>query len=294
MVRVVGDVAFDLGDVVLRAKSDGPTDGPLALCLHGFPDTPHTFRLLTPHLVAQGYRVVAPFTRGYAPSSTSKTDNYQLAALTHDAQLLHDRLGADERAVLIGHDWGASVGYVAAGVEPSRWSKVVTMAVPPLLTFVEALGTYDQLKMSWYMFFFQSPLAEGAVASDDYEFLRRLRTTWSPALDVDADHHHVVDALGESSHLSAALGYYRAMFSGASPVDAELQAIAASAMAPPRVPVLYLHGAKDGAIAPMDDARVRAALGERSRYELVADAGHFLHLEQPELVHQLIDEFLAN
>lgn len=293
-MKDVGDVELELGDVTLHAMSDGPTDGPLALCLHGFPDTPHTFRLLAPHLVAQGYHVVAPFTRGYAPSSTSKTGNYQLSALTHDAQLLHDRLGGDERAILIGHDWGASVGYVAAGVEPPRWSKVVTMAVPPLLTFVEALGTYDQLVMSWYMFFFQSPLAEGAVEKDHHEFLLRLRKTWSPALDVGVDHQHVVNALADASHLGAALGYYRAMFSGAPPIDAAHQALADGAMAPPRVPLLYLHGTDDGAIAPIDESRVRAALGAQSRYELITGAGHFLHLEQPELVHQLIDDFLAS
>ena len=53
----------------IAALVSGPETGPLALCLHGFPDSPHTWRHLTPRLVDAGYRVVAPFMRGYAPSA---------------------------------------------------------------------------------------------------------------------------------------------------------------------------------------------------------------------------------
>jgi len=70
--------------------------GPLALCLHGFPDSPHTWRHLLPSLAAAGYRAVAPFTRGYAPTSVPASGVYQTAALARDANALHDALGGDE------------------------------------------------------------------------------------------------------------------------------------------------------------------------------------------------------
>src|SRR5437660_10618025 len=86
-------------------------DGPLALCLHGFPDTAWGWRYLLPELAAAGYRAVAPFLRGYAPTSVPADGRYQVGALASDAIALHDALGGDERAVLIGHDWGAMTPY---------------------------------------------------------------------------------------------------------------------------------------------------------------------------------------
>src|SRR4051812_50219090 len=85
----------------------GDPNGPLALCLHGFPDTPWTWRELGPHLAERGWRVVAPFTRGYAPTELAPDDDYSAAALAQDAIALHAALKGDDRAALIGHDWGA-------------------------------------------------------------------------------------------------------------------------------------------------------------------------------------------
>jgi hypothetical protein len=76
--------------------------GPLALCLHGFPDSAHTWRHLLPALADAGFRAVAPFTRGYAPTSVAPDGLYQTGALSDDANVLHDVLGADENAVIIG------------------------------------------------------------------------------------------------------------------------------------------------------------------------------------------------
>ena len=94
--------------------------GPLALCLHGFPDTAHSWRYLLPELANAGFRAVAPFMRGYAPTSLAPNGAYQTAALATDAKALHEALGGDSRAVIIGHDWGAPATYGAAILEPSR------------------------------------------------------------------------------------------------------------------------------------------------------------------------------
>src|ERR1700679_3169255 len=86
---------------------DGPEDGPLALCLHGFPDTAHTWRHLLPRLADAGFHAVAPFLRGYAPSSVPTAGAFDTGTLAVDACELHGALGGDEDAVIIGHDWGA-------------------------------------------------------------------------------------------------------------------------------------------------------------------------------------------
>ncbi len=250
----------ELEDVTLRAFVSGPPEGPLALCLHGFPDTPHTYRFLAPYLVERGFRVVAPFSRGYAPSSLPRSESYHIADLAHDAIGLYDHFGGDERAIIIGHDWGASAAYVATNAEPARWRRAVTMSVPPLLLFAEALSNFDQLRMSWYMFYFQQSFANKEVERDDLDFLRRLWTDWSPGYQPDDDLDYVRSALGHRENLTAALGYYRAMFSSAPLSSPAVQALANAAFSAPSIPTLYLHGEHDGCIAPsLSRTRTRVA-----------------------------------
>src|SRR2546423_8762255 len=107
-------------------------DGPLALCLHGFPDSAWTWRHLLPALADAGYHAVAPWLRGYAPTAVPADGRYQSGALVADAVALHDAFGGDGDAVLVGHDWGAIAAYGAAAVAPDRWRRVVTGPVPAL------------------------------------------------------------------------------------------------------------------------------------------------------------------
>lgn len=266
----------------------------MALCLHGFPDTAHTWRHLLPALAAAGFHAVAPFNRGYAPSPVAPDGFHQSGALAADANALHEALGADADAVIIGHDWGAAAAYGAAGSEPERWRTVVTMAVPPTNAMLAAFLGYDQLKLSWYMHLFQSPLAEMLVGADDLAFVERLWTDWSPGYDNTQDLVAVKEALRSPEHLTAALGIYRAALGNAplSPSFASEQA--ACAEAPPQ-PTLYLHGDDDGCIS-VDTARAAAGAFDRagSRFEVLADLGHFLHLEAPVAVNELIVEFLTS
>ena len=111
--------------------SDGPESGPLALCLHGFPDSAWTWDRLLPALADAGYHAVAPFLRGYAPTDIPSDGLYQSGAIASDANALHAALGGDGDAVLIGHDWGALASYGAARSAPQRWRRLVTAAVPP-------------------------------------------------------------------------------------------------------------------------------------------------------------------
>ena len=86
--------------------------GPLVLMLHGFPDTAHTWDELRPRVAAQGYRVVAPFMRGYHPSGIPGRDADQ-ETLARDPLALIEALGASD-AIIVGHDWGAAAAYGAA------------------------------------------------------------------------------------------------------------------------------------------------------------------------------------
>ena len=153
-----------VADMTFTALAWGPVDGPLALCLHGYPDTARTWRHLGPELAAQGWRVVAPYTRGYAPTELAPDRGYGVGALARDALALRGALAGDEPAALIGHDWGAVTAYLAGSYAPGAFRKIVTMAVAPGPVLLAPLGSprrliaelpliLRQLGMSWYMFF---------------------------------------------------------------------------------------------------------------------------------------------
>ena len=269
-------------------------DGPLALCLHGFPDSPHTWRHLMPALAAGGYRAVAPYMRGYAPTSVASSGVYQTAALSRDANALHEALGGDRRAVIIGHDWGAPSVCGAAIDAPDRWSKVVSMAVPPGPALGAAfLSNLAQIQRSWYMFFFQHGLSNHVVAAADLAFIDMLWAQWSPGFDARDDLQHVKASLRNPENLQAALGYYRATL-GEGKRDPELAALQQRMGGEyPSQPLLYLHGENDGCIGREVAEAARAMSPANVSYAFVADAGHFMQLEQPERVNELIVNFVA-
>jgi len=267
--------------------------GPLALCLHGFPDSAWGWRHLLPVLAEAGYHAVAPFQRGYAPTEVPADGRYQTAALALDACALHEALGGDADAVLIGHDWGAMATYAAAAWQPDLWRRVVTAAVPPANSVASGFLTYDQLRRSWYMFFFQSPLADMVVPMDDLAFLDRLWADWSPGYDAAEDLAHVKDCLRDPANLAAALGYYRATL-GNGYQDPALADLQAAGSLPTPQPTLYLHGMTDGCMAAdVADGAEAFLPAEGSRVEFVSGAGHFLHLERPDEVNRLIVDFLG-
>jgi pimeloyl-ACP methyl ester carboxylesterase len=272
--------------------SDGPEDGPLALCLHGFPDSAHTWRYLLPELAAAGFRAVAPNLRGYAPTSVPTDGRYQVGALVQDANALHEALGGGDDAVLIGHDWGALATYGAVAHQPERWRRAVTAAVPPTASIGMSLLTYAQLQKSWYMFFFLSPLAEAAVPLDDYAFLGGLWRDWSPGYDGAWDVARVKESIGDPERIVAAISYYRAMWDQTLQVP-ELADEQAAALLPTPRPTLYLHGRDDQCMLLSSIGSPLDFLAEGSQVEVIDDAGHFLHVERPDVVNRAILDFVT-
>jgi pimeloyl-ACP methyl ester carboxylesterase len=280
----------------LAADPEGETvaDAPLAVCLHGFPDSARTWRYLLPELAAAGYRAVAPWLRGYAPTAVPADGRYQNGAIAVDANELHAALGGGPDSVLIGHDWGARAATGAAVLGPDRWRRLVTLAVPPMGAVGEGFFSYRQLRRSWYMFFFQHPLSDLVVPMDDLSFIDRLWEDWSPGYTDSADDREwVKESLRDPANLTAALGYYRATLQPELQVP-ELAEAEAACSGIPTQPHLYLHGIDDGCMGVDIAEKAENFLPvEGSRVELVPGTGHFLHLEAPEAVNRMIVDFLA-
>lgn len=272
----------------------GPTDGPLALCLHGFPDHALTYDGLLEDLADAGFRAVAPWMRGYAPTEVPEGGSYQTAALATDAIAIADALEPGGDAVIVGHDWGASAAYIAATHAPERFRKLVGMAVPPTQALASTfLFDPQQLKRSWYIFLFQMPIAEMAVEANDFALIDVLWRDWSPGF---APPQGFVRALKQTlaapGSLEAALGYYRAMFDP-SRHDPSLSEVQAKGDERVPVPALYLHGADDGCLGAGLVGDLDPYFASGVDVEIVDGAGHFLHLERPDVVGERIVSFLS-
>lgn len=270
----------------------GPRDGPLALCLHGFPDHAPTWRHLLPALADAGYRAVAPWLRGYAPTEVPPDRATSPATLTADVNALHRALDADGRAVLVGHDWGAVLAARAARAAGDRWRRLVTMAVPPELVFVHRTPDAAQAWRLWYVLLAQLPGAERAFLRDDLALVEQLWRTWSPGHEPDPqDLRRIKATLSDPGVLRAALSYYRGL---AGEALASRRRGGLRVPLPPRQPHLVLHGADDGCI-DAEFARASAQLlpHPASRVEVLAGVGHFLHLEAPERVAGLVTDHLG-
>jgi pimeloyl-ACP methyl ester carboxylesterase len=286
------ETRIDLPAVSLSALTWGPESGSLAVLLHGFPDTAHTWRHLGPELAQAGWRVVAPFTRGYAPSGVPTDGSGHIAALMADAAGIHQAMGGGPDAVLIGHDWGAVTANALAAHGDSPFSRVVSMSVPPFpavrsIRLLQVLPR--QLRNSWYIGF---NLLPRLPERNTDRLVRKLWRDWSPGYDASADLRHVAAALPDRAHRKAAFGYYRAL-AGPFPPPREYRAWKGAEMRSPVVPTLYLHGADDGCLDPRLTERVAARLPAGSEVHLIPGAGHFVQLEQPDEVARLVLKFLA-
>lgn len=285
--------------VQLRALVWGPDDGPVAVCLHGFPDTAYGWRKVAPALAEAGWKVVAPFMRGYGPSSIPADGSYHVGALMDDALRLLQAVGPTGRDVIIGHDWGAMAASGVAALPDNPFKKAVIMSVPPLASF-QPLGRVPdagkllaqlprQALRSWYMMYFQLPWLPQRSAS---WVVPRLWKTWSPGYDAAEDLRHVDAAIGAPDRWRAALGYYRATIRMSKP-PAQYAELHKHWLLPPVLPSLYLHGTDDGCAAPDYIRWVREVLPAGSAAHVVESGGHFLQLDQPDVTAARILDFVG-
>jgi pimeloyl-ACP methyl ester carboxylesterase len=260
----------------------GDRDDPLALLVHGYPDTAWTWRHLGPYLAERGWRAVAPFTRGYAPSDLAPDDRYRVSDQAGDLLALHEALEGDERAALVGHDWGAVATWQVSSSDPGRFASLVAMSVPPPGAIVEPLRSARtmrlaarQLRMSWYFLLNQLPESERTLD----RVIPKLWRDWSPGYDAHEDLQHVFESLSGPGRRRAALRYYR---------NTLQRGIGELLQMTPKAPVFYLHGADDGCAQPALGEMYRDRLPPGSGFEKVPGVGHFLQLEDPDRVNRLI------
>lgn len=260
------------------AMATGPEKGPLALFLHGFPDVPSTWEPVMERFAKTGYRCVAPWMRGYAPSTLEGP--FDLERLGRDVLAIAHELAPRRRVFLVGHDWGAAATWWAmmrAG--HAKFAAATTIAVPHPRLFARALRSPMQLMRSRYMAFFQ--VAGVAERSLDREYIEELWRRWSPGWEPDSAHLDEVErTLRESVY--APLGYYRAMLR---PRRLVWLRFVDSERAMVHTPTLHLHGLDDGCIgADLARGQERFFDDVPHRLELLHGAGHFAHLERPDAV----------
>lgn len=255
----------------------GEASRPLVLMFHGFPDTPWTWDFAGPRLAELGYRVVAPWMRGYAPTSLPPRDTTS-KDLGEDVVGLIGALGA-ERAIIIGHDWGAEAVTAAVGLAPERIEKLVGVGVPHRTQLPKRPG------LAWAARHFVGltlPGALGRFCANDFAMVDVYCRRWSPTWKLTAeDTRHVKESFATPGSANAALGYYR----GAS--------VMTPAFMKPRiaVPTLMICGLQDPAVTPADFERARRQF--TGRYEVAAiDGGHFCHRESPEAFVAAVAKFL--
>ena len=246
-----------------------------------------------PALAAAGYHVVAPFMRGYSPTEAAADGRYDSAVLSEDALALVTALGYKD-AIIFGHDWGAVAAYGAAASAPDRVIKLVTAAVPYGNKFFEALIiNYAQQRRSWYMFFFQTAIADAAVAFNDFAFLEKLWADWSPGWKwAPEDMEALKKSFRAKGTLEAALGYYRATLGAAFKMPVDPKQMAAMASPPINVPAMMIHGRDDGCIGAETLDGMEKLFPKGLKIEIVAGAGHFVHQERPEIVNEMVMKFL--
>ena len=286
----VEHLSFQHGPLVFAAKAMG--EGPVVICLHGFPDNAGSFRHQLPALAEAGFRAISVTLRGYECASIPENGDYSVEAIASDIYAVIDQL--DQGPVhLVGHDWGAAIAYNAAAAAPHHFKSLTTMAVPHAGRFArDGLRIPRQLKLSWYMGFFNLPwVSDWVVRRRDYAFIRNLWRKWSPAWSPAPDViESVIDTLSQPGVLSATLGYYRAALSLSA-----LSASADDAHYPVPVPTLALTGERDGCIASdvFERLTVASDYPEGMRFHRIAEAGHFLHQEQPKAVNSLLIDWLT-
>lgn len=267
-------------------------EGPLLLLLHGFPDNAHSWERQIPAFARAGYRVVAPFLRGYPPTEVAAGAYHDRATLARDIAGLIDALGGGAPADLVAQDWGAAVGYGVLGAFPEKVRRAVLLAVPHPVQIRRTLKRSPKhVLRSFHWFLFQLPwLPEALCRAGNFAFIGFLWWLWSPDY---RDREHVARIkrmLAEPGALEAALAYYRAALKPAfqDPALAELRA---RLDRPTPVPTLVACGSRD--------MRREMLPGQREfftgpyEWTTVEGAGHFLHREKPEEVNRLVLDWLG-
>ena len=241
--------------------------GPLVLMMHGFPDTPYTWDRVMPELARAGYRVVAPFMRGYHPTTIPPYHPIDGETLGRDVLALIEALG-EKQAIVVGHDWGALAAYAAASLGPDRVRQLITVGIPHPGS---VKPTPNMLWAARHFFVLRRKSAAQKLRKNDYAYVDHLVRRWSPAWkDIPAEETaHVKQAFAEPGCAEAACSYYAAVTLRVQPMLRELI----------KMPAVAFAGLDD-TISPRPYEKARRCYA--ASYEVVkVPGGHFMHREHP-------------
>lgn len=299
----------------LHLAEAGPVDGPVVLLLHGFPECWYSWRHQLAALAEAGFHAVAPDQRGYARSDAPEAiDAYTVLHLVGDAVGVLDAVGAD-RAVVVGHDWGAPVAWHTALLRPDRVRGVVGLSVPflPRSADPPTVGLARRYGPEHYMLHFQAPgVADAELGADPAATFRRVLTglgsegalsvpagggflTRVPEPDrlpgwlTDEDIATYVREYAERG-FTGGLNWYRNL-------DRNWQLTGAWHGAPITTPALFMAGEADPVVAgvPFDalTATLRRSVADLRGATQLAGCGHWTQQERPDEVNKAIIEFAA-
>jgi pimeloyl-ACP methyl ester carboxylesterase len=274
----------EVGDQRLHYVEAG--EGPLVVLLHGFPEFWYGWRQQIKPLADAGFRVVAPDTRGY--NLSSKPDGvaaYDVALLAADIKgLIHER-GA-QSAMLVGHDWGGSIAWTMAMNHPEVVDRLAILNAAHPRKLSQGLHHPDQLRRSWYFFFFALPdLPETVVHANNWHFFRHFLRDARPALTPE-DTGRYVEAWSQPGASTGMINYYR------SSVRAN-QKEAVAALRPIKAPTLVIWGERDHYLGSDLAEPEHEDVPSLDRVERLPDASHWVHHDEAERVTQLLIGFFT-
>jgi pimeloyl-ACP methyl ester carboxylesterase len=251
-------------------------EGRPVVLLHGFPDTGRLWRHQVPALAGAGFRVIVPDLRGYGRSGKPEAvEAYSLPFLAGDVLAILADLEI-ARAHVVGHDWGAALGWVLASLAPGNVDHLVALSVGNPVTFRRTL---EQREKSWYMLLFQFPgIAERWLTEDNWANFR----AWARHPDTD----QVIAELEADGSLTPGLNWYRANVPPESWVGPPIQ------LPPVQAPTMGVWSTQDGALTEVQMTDSAENMAGPWRYEHLDGPGHWMQLEAPDQVSALLLDFL--
>jgi len=270
--------------VRLHVMLDGPKDGQPVLLLHGFPEFWYGWSKQIPALVEAGFRVIVPDQRGYNLSDKPRSvKSYSLEMLAQDMLGLLDALGY-EKVFLAGHDWGAAVAWALTIWNPERFYKLAILNVPHPSVMTRFLyHDPEQMRNSWYIFFFQLPwLPEAVMRQGNLRGAERiLRGSGKPHTFTNQDIVEYKKAWSQPGAFNAMINWYRAVvrFQPAMPKDKHV-----------KIPTLMLWGKQDFALS-YRMAQPSIDLCNDGRLIFFESATHWVQHDEAEAVNRELVNF---
>ncbi|MCW2664535.1 MAG: epoxide hydrolase [Mycobacterium sp.] len=301
----------------LRVTEAGDRGAPVVILAHGFPELAYSWRHQIPALADAGYHVLAPDQRGYGGSSRPDAiEAYNIHELTADLVGLLDDVGA-QRAVWVGHDWGAPVVWHAPLLHPDRVAAVAALSVPALPRPKEAPTQTWRKRFGenfFYILYFQQPgVADAELDADPARTMRRMMGGLGTSADPGAGLRMVapgpdgfIDRLPEPDGLpdwisQEELDHYIAEFARTGftgglnwyrNFDRNWETTPELTDAKIAVPCLFIAGTADPVLAFTRVDRASEAISGPYHQLMIEGAGHWLQQERPEEVNAALLEFL--